>query len=470
MPGPPNILLFLTDDHGAWATGCYGNREVRSPVLDRLAQEGVRFSNAFTPSPVCSPARACLLTGRTPSQVGIHDWIEEARPEFGDPDWLKDEVPLAELLREAGYFCGLSGKWHMGRSHETPRGYDWCFGLPRWQGAHVEQYTYHLNDRPLTLTGNKTQFITDYALAFLEQAPAEQPFFLQVGYIATHSPYGNQEPELVAMYQDATFCDIPAYTPHPWHKNEGFPQGDTFDQAALRECYASYYAAVADIDRNAGRILQRLHEQGQLDDTLVIYTSDHGLALGHHGFWGKGNSTRPLNMYETSLRVPLLVRWPTRLPRGHLVAHYVDHYDTFQTICKWAGISPADRGARVYPGHSYHELAQATPAGTWSGTRFGEYGDLRMIRTPHYKLVKRYPDGPDDLFDLDGDPHETVNLADQAEVAAVKASLTRELEAFYTQHEDPVKSGLRIKQLRQHNLRSEAWRDGIREARGLQVY
>ena len=117
----PNILLFLTDDHGSWALGSYGNREVRSPRLDRLAAEGARFANAFTPCPVCSPARACLVTGRTPSQVGIHDWIEENDPDCGDYDWLAGETTLPQLLQRAGYHCGLSGKWHLGRSHQSPR-------------------------------------------------------------------------------------------------------------------------------------------------------------------------------------------------------------------------------------------------------------------------------------------------------------------------------------------------------------
>ena len=223
---PPNILLFLTDDHGAWALGCYGNREVRTPALDGLAVEGARFTNAFTPSPVCSPARVCLLTGRTPSQVGIHDWIQEERPELGDPDRLADETTLAKLLSGASYYCGLSGKWHLGRSHVPPRGYDWYFGLPRWQGAHIEEYDYVFGEETVRLSGNKTEIITYYALRFLDDAPADHPFFLQVGYIATHSPYGNQEPDLVALYGDAAFGDIPPYTPHPWHRNEGFPQDD----------------------------------------------------------------------------------------------------------------------------------------------------------------------------------------------------------------------------------------------------
>lgn len=471
MATRPNILLFLTDDHGAWATGCYGNREVRAPTLDRLAREGTRFRNAFTPSPVCSPARACLLTGRTPSQVGIHDWIEEARPEFGDPDWLAGETTLAELLQRAGYRCGLSGKWHLGRSHATPRGLDWYFGLPRWQGNHIETYTYLLDDRPLTLSGNKTRFITDYALEFLEKTAADQPFFLQVGYIATHSPWDNQEPDLVALYNDAAFVDIPPYTPHPWRKNEGLTAEDAADPAALRRRYASYYAAVTDIDRGVARILDTLREQGRLDNTLVIYTSDHGLTLGHHGFWGKGNSTRPLNMYETSLRVPLLLRWPGVVADGQVVAACVDHYDTFQTIRDWVGLDQAhDDRARDYPGRSYRIFAQGGAIPGWDDTRWGEYGDLRMIRAPRFKLVRRYPAGPNDLFDLESDPGETNNLAGRADYAAIEAELSWRLADWYARHEDPAASGLRVKQLRQHNARSEAWRDGLREARGLQIY
>ncbi|MGN6675827.1 MAG: sulfatase family protein [Thermomicrobiales bacterium] len=468
----PNILLFLTDDHGAWATGCYGNSEVRSPVLDRLADEGARCANAFTPCPVCSPARACLLAGRTPSQVGIHDWIQEVVPEYGDRDWLAGEITLPELLTGAGYYCGLSGKWHLGRSHTTPRGFAWHFGLPRWQGAHIEEYTYVLNDEPLTLTGNKTGFITDYALEFLRTAPAGRPFFLNVGYIATHSPYLGQEPDLVASYREATFRDIPPYQPHPWHKNEGMAGGPNYTLADLHLRYQNYYAAVTDIDRNVGRILDALATAGTLDNTLVIYTADHGCALGHHGFWGKGNSTRPLNMYETSLRVPLLLRWPAAVARGRTLDHCVDHYDTFQTICDYADIDPRQQALadRAYPGRSYRALAAGQALADWDDTCYGEYGDLRMIRTPRYKLVARYPAGPDELFDLQADPGETVNLIGHPDHATIEAALRDQLAAFYAAHEDPRHSGLRVKELPQHNRNAEAWRDGLREASGLQVY
>ena len=470
MQNQPNILLFLTDDHGAWATGCYGNTEVQSPVMDGLAASGARFENAFTPCPVCSPARACLLTGRTPSQVGMHDWIDENLPETLNRDWLQDEKTLPEMLHDAGYYCGLSGKWHLGMSHQTPRGFDWCFGLPGTQGQHIETFTYHRNGERITLTGNKVGFTTDYALDFLDQTPDDQPFFLNVGYIATHSPYGNQEPELVDLYRNATFPEIPPYVPHPWVLNE-IPVAPNATRDDLLPHFRAYYAAVTDINRGMGRILDRLREQGKLENTLVVYTSDHGCTLGQHGFWGKGNSTRPLNMYETSLRVPLILSGPGVAATGTVIDRCVDHYDTFQTLCAVAGVPPGVAKSHARPGKSFRGFLQNPPLADtdWDNTRYGEFGDLRMIRTPEFKLVKRYPHGPDDLFDLRNDPGETQNLSGEAAHAAVEASLRERLEAWYRNHDDSVKSGLRVKHLTKHNGK-EAWRDGRREARGLQVY
>lgn len=473
MTDRPNIVLFLTDDHGAWANGCNGNQEVETPNLDCLAAEGVRFSNTFTPSPVCSPARACLMTGRTPSQVGIHDWLQEKDEQISDHDWLADEITLPALLAEAGYYCGLSGKWHLGLSHVTPRGFDWYFGLPYWQGVHNGRYSYVYNNQMLTLEGNKSQLITDYALRFLETLPDEQPFFLKVGYVATHSPYESEShvPELVRRYDESTFCDIPPYTPHPWHSNEGLADGFNPTPEELRSRYQGYYAAVHEIDTQIGRIVEKLAQMGQLDNTIILYTSDHGCALGHHGFWGKGNSTRPFNMYETSLRVPLIIRGTEHVGQGQTIERCVDHYDTFQTICDWAGIDVKQEQLRqrAYPGSSYAALARGEEIPAWRDTRYGEYGDLRMIRTPTHKFVKRYPHGPHDLFDLVNDPDETLNRAAWLDDLPTQQQLEAELEGWYVKHEESSKSGLKVKQLKKHND-YEAWRDGLRELRGLQVY
>ena len=334
--------------------------------------------------------------------------------------------------------------------------------MPRGQGVHRGKYQYVLQNQMLELEGNKTRIITDYALNFLDEAPRDQPFFLNVGYIATHSPYLNQEPDLVALYDAAEFGDIAPYSPHPWAKNEGFPDAWTPEDCRVR--YQNYYAAVTDIDRNVGRILDKLRAQNQLDNTIVIYTSDHGCTLGHHGFWGKGNSTRPLNMHETSLRVPLVMRYPSEIAAGTTIPNCVNHFDLFQTICDWAGATPLQSTL----GQTLRPMLRGETT-NWDDTVFGEYGDLRMIRTPHWKFVKRYPNGPHDLFDLHNDPQETRNLAGHCHYKNEQAELDATLEKYFAAIEDATKSGLRVKALPQHNT-NEAWRDGLREARGLQVY
>ncbi len=459
------ILLFLTDDHGAWALGAAGNDEIQTPHLDQLARAGVRFEHAYTPSPVCSPARACLLTGKTPSQVGIHDWLEERDTTITERDWLDGVPTLFEYFQQAGYRTALSGKWHLGRSHLPPLGADDHFGLPGWQGEHNQDYTYVLNGERVLLPGNKSAHITDHALRFIDRTPADQPLFLCVGYIATHSPYQQQKhrPDLTALYQAADFKAIPSYDPHPWVKNEGTANDPSASE--LRDRSIGYYAAVTELDENIGRVLDHLRSVGRYDETTVIYTSDHGCALGHHGFFGKGNSTRPLNMYEISLQIPLIWAGPG-IEAGLERPEFVDHYDTFRTILDRAGI--AQPAAESHAGRSYLPLL-AGESIAWDNTHYGEYGDLRMIRNERWKLVWRYPNGPHDLFDLQTDPGEIHNLYGQAGTEGVTAQLKESLDQFYARYSDDQKSGLRVKELPQHNLSSEAWRDGRREARGLQI-
>ena len=469
-----NIVLFVTDDHAPWTLTAYGNTEARSPTFDRMARDGAVFRQAFTPTPVCSPARACLLTGLPSSQHGIHDFIYDADPECGDRDWLAGQVTLAELLHGQGYYCGLSGKWHVGQPGRWPRGYDWS-RIAR-NSRHIGPVDFCIEGEWVQREGNKTALITDYAVEFLDSVPRDQSFFLQVGYVATHSPYTGQDPDLVASYLGATFRDIQQDDPHPWSWNEGFPEHTAPSADEARQIHANQYAAVTDIDRNIARILDALQATGRAQRTVVIYTSDHGLSLGQRGFWGKGNGTRPLNMYEVSIQVPLIVVGP-QVCSGIEVDRCVDHFDTFQTICDLGGVErSAFRKGVSYPGKSFRSLLVMETPDHWDDTRYGEYGDLRMIRTPEYKLVRRYPAGPDDLFDLKSDPTEQVNLAARPDMSKIRDHLLRRLEAFYARHEDPRKSGLLAKELPRHNtpkkpsqvISSEAWRDGIRESRGLQ--
>jgi choline-sulfatase len=453
MAQPPNILLFLTDDHAQWSMHCAGNSELRTPTFDYLAQNGVQFSNAFTPTPVCSPARACLLTGRLASQHGIHDYLTSDDPAVNNIPWLAQEITLAQLFQAAGYQTGQVGKWHLGQDEHPAAGYDEWFSLGRdYPIPHEGPFRYGVNGRFQTLPGRLSHNITDRAVDFLRERNEERPFFMTVGYYATHSPWEGQSERLVASYRSATFADVPLDETYPFGQQALESTNPTRNNP--REALAHYYAAVTEIDTAVGRLIDELEGLGQLANTIIIYTSDHGLNCGHHGIWGKGNGTLPLNMVEESIRVPLL--WfDGRSPQAHKPRpEFVDHLDTFQTILDVAGIAPPNKN---YVGHSYQPLLNHLPMPDWRAVQFGEYGSVRMIRTSRHKLVYRHPDGPHELFDLAADPREMNNLFDRADMQPMVQALTGRLEAFFARYEDPAKSGLRVLDLPRHNT-SEAWR------------
>jgi choline-sulfatase len=470
----PNIILFVTDDHAPWTLPCYGNTEVHAPTFDRLAREGTVFRNVFSPTPVCSPGRACLLTGLTSSQHGVHDWIALQDPVCQERDWLKGSITLAELLKENGYCCGLSGKWHIGQDYMAPRGYDWHFGYVR-QNGHEGTTVFVLDGRAHVREGNVTQVFTEKAVDFIHTAPDDKPFFLHVGYTDTHSPWAGQDPELVDTYKNATFRDIRMDEPHPWRWNEFFDEDEEITSEKARACHMHQYAGVSDIDRHIEHILNAVEKSGKMDNTIILYTSDHGLSLGQNGFWGKGNGTRPLNMYEVSIRVPLIMRGPG-IAAGIEVDRCVDHFDTFQTICGLAGVRPeAQQSEMPYPGRNFLPLALGNEIEDWDDTKYGEYGDLRMIRTPRHKLVRRFGRGPDELFNLVDDLEENHNAISEPDNATVVDKLSKQLEIFFDRHSVPEKSGLIADQLPRHNIvqkptqsfSAEGWRDGIRELRGF---
>ena len=451
-----NIILFLTCDHGAWANGFYGNEHIITPTLDQLANDGIVFENAYTPTPVCSPSRACIMTGKTPSQVGIHDWLEESYDDIANKDWLKGQKTLFDYFKSKGYFNALSGKWHLGRSHIKPSGVDYHFGIHHWQGNHNENYEYALNGDLLKLNGNKSEFVTDHAIKFLNSY-LDKPIFLKIGYIATHSPYTQQshDPNITKLYKNNNFFELPVYNAHPWIKNEGTPNHPTEDE--LRDRYIGYYSAVTEIDRNIGRIIAHLEKINQLNDTLIIYTSDHGCAIGHHGFFGKGNSTRPLNMYETSLRIPLFFFGFGKSQKR--ISNYVDHYDTFQTIMDLLGYH---NNCEEYPGDSFLKILEGNENISWNNTKYGEYGDLRMIRNETMKLIIRYSNkSPNSFFNLKNDPNELLNIYDNIKDSEEVVNMHNNLNKFYQQYSSRDYSGLNVENLPRHNYGHEAWRPFI---------
>ncbi len=197
-----NILIVLGEDHGQWAVGSYGNREIRTPTLDYLASSGIQMDNAFTTTPVCSPGRACLLTGRLASQHGIHDYLDLTNPETHLYPWLKDEITLSELLADAGYQTGLSGKWHLGDDVKPQSGFQFWFSLSGdYPIEHGGPYRYSDQGQTKTITGYKTQIVTDQAIRFLRDRDANKPFFLFVSYTAAHSPWNRHPERIVEQYR-----------------------------------------------------------------------------------------------------------------------------------------------------------------------------------------------------------------------------------------------------------------------------
>lgn len=450
----PNVLVMQTDDHAQWASHCYGAKELRTPSLDYLAASGVRMANAFTPSPMCSPARACLWTGRIPSQHGLHNALSEHVPEVRAVPWLAGERTLANFLSDAGYVTGLSGKWHLGRGdYQRNQSFDYWYShsLPLFRPDDFQsRWTKPLPDHADPNEQNH-HAIVDHAIDFLRVRDRDCPFFLYVGFIATHSPWHRHSERLVDQYRTCMFDDIPDDAAYPFGRLSGESLQPT--RANPRETRAQYYAAVSEIDEQVGRIIDELQSQRISGETLVVYTSDHGLSQGHHGVWGKGLGTAPYNMLEESIRVPMILTHPGTLMGGIVRDEMVTHLDLFQTILEHAGVAidDAERQRRRYPGRSFRALCRGDARGTWPEAVFGELGLVRMVRTRDHKLVRRYPDGPNELFDLQRDPRETRSFYDNSAYTAVRDELTARMEQFFSKYEDPHFSGLRVRELPKHS-------------------
>ena len=449
-PERPNILFVLTDDQGYWAMGCAGNPEIHTPNLDRIAAMGMRFENFFCASPVCSPARASILTGRIPSQHGVHDWLRKGNLDaartpglgWGDDceiEYLKGMRAYTDVLAANGYVCGISGKWHLGDSLHPQKGFTYWNIFPYGGGdyhngyfireGHIERDTRYLTD-----------VITEGGLKFLDaQVDNDSPFYLSVHYTAPHSPWdeGQHPDDLVALYRDCPFETCPEVPGgHPWQINSA-PRGRG---ERRHELLSGYYAAITGLDCGVGQLLNRLEALGVLENTLVIFTGDNGMNMGHHGVWGKGNGTFPQNMYDTSVKVPALIARPGRVPQGVVNDSLLSHYDIFPTLLDYLGFENPD--AALLPGQSFAPLLRGESMPDRDHVVvFDEYGPVRMIRTRTWKYVHRYPYGPHELYDLVNDFNEEHNLVDDPAQQARLVEMEAQLEAWFARYVIPDLDG-----------------------------
>ena len=408
--------------------------------------------NAYTPCPVCSPARASFWTGLYPSQHGVHDHLAEDDPEVQATAWLAGIPTLADQLRDAGYTTALCGKWHCGAGELPKSGFDYWYSAwrktPKYFGMTNK---YSDQGRVVERRGCDSRIITEAAIDFLRARDRDKPFFLFIGYATTHNPWINRPERLVSHYRNASFRDIPDDEAYPF----GQPGTHPIAPADPREALAQYYAAVSMIDEGAGQALDELDAQAERETTLVVYTSDHGLNLGHHGLWGKGNGSQPLNLLEESIRVPLILNHPRLIAGGRQSQVIVTHCDLHATLLDFAEAAPADQSR--LPGSSYRSLLERDGADDWSKPYIGEYGPVRAIRDGRFKLTLRADGGDCLLFDLQADPRETVNLYADPAYHELRDALTARLQAFFARCEIAEHRGTLGDALPIHN-RGEAWR------------
>jgi choline-sulfatase len=445
----PNILIFMSDDQGPWAMNCAGTPELRTPNLDRLAAEGTRFENFFCASPVCSPARASFLTGRIPSQHGVHDWI--CRGNIVDPEnntgggvdtrieYLEGLTAFTDVLADNGYSCGISGKWHLGSSDVPQKNHDfWCV-----HSRGGDNYTNYWVFDNSTEVVNKTQYVTDFfsdrAIDYLDSREGnEQPFCLSVHYTAPHAPWRQDEQpaDIWDSYANTEFS-LPVEPPHPWKGWDPTPE-------ERHGTIQGYYTTITAMDRAIGRVLDKLDDLGMADDTIVIFTSDNGYNMGHHGALHKGNGTFPLNMFEESVKVPFLARFPKHIPAGVVNSDLVSHYDFMPTLLDYLGFTNPQ--ADQLPGRSFAPVLRGE-ALNWTDEGIvicDEYGPNRMFRTSDWKYVHRFPSGPNELYHLAEDPEERINLVGDPAYAQRQVAMRARLDGWFETYACPELDGARL--------------------------
>lgn len=419
----PNILIIYVDDLGYGDSAVYGHPVVKTPNIDRLAEEGIRFTQFYAPSALCSPSRAGLLTGRTPYRTGVKSWI----PDDSDISLERDEFTIAQLVKPLGYRTAVIGKWHLnGGLHleDTPQprdfGFDYQYGLAAWvknekaekaKTGKLYPDNMYRNNEPVGQTDKfSAELVSDEAIQWLGSA-SDEPFFLLLTYSEVHTPIASPEEYLVQYDQFLT------------DESRGDPWRYYMDWADRpNRGKGEYYANVSYMDAQMGRVLDSLRQSGRLDDTLVIFSSDNGPVtsdpqeaweLNMAGETG-GFRGRKRYLFEGGLRVPGIFRWPTRIAPGSAVDTPVTALDILPTIAEYLELSlPGDR---AIDGQSITALLD-TDEGTslkrnsifyWSiPTPDGmEYA----VRDGWWKMILDPQGQPEYLFDLSQDRYEVKNL------------------------------------------------------------
>lgn len=453
----PNIIVVLADDMAQWAMGAYGLDQINTPNLDYLADTGVRFANAMTPSPVCSPARASFFTGKIPSQHGVHDFLGQNKT-FTHP-WLKDEKLLSERLKRLGYTTALIGKWHATTYSKAPQpGFDYWLSYNSvergWENQYVKsgQIYFSENGTELKYNGVQAQYLTDVAIRFIDEREKDVPFYVSLNYTEPHAPFFGWPERLVDQYRQIAKKIIRAGGSSSLTAMSEYNSVPDDHQEQL----AQYLAGITLIDNQIGRIIDAIEGRGLNDNTVIMFASDHGLLVGQYGLYGKVNASMPYNFYEETIRIPMIIKAPNRLVRnGQVRNEFVDLIDLHHTILDLAG---TNENLSFSPGTSMLPLLQGKRSNKWRDYQIIERGNARMITDGHWKLNRYYYKDlrkePLELwYDLSNPMGETNPT--EAPRPALAKKLSNLMEEHFRAYETKQWSGRNIWNIPPHNFRAK---------------
>ena len=447
----PNIVFIVIDDMGQRDLGCYGSTFYETPNIDRLAREGMLFTDAYAACPVCSPTRASLLTGRYPATLGITnyiDWAGDTHPSRGklvDVPYVRDlpgDVPnLATELRKWGYAAWHVGKWHLGEEEAWPdrRGFEvnvggWSVGLPT--SGYFSPYGF-----PTLEDGPDGEYLTDRltseAISLIRNRTPNRPFFLNLWYYSVHTPIEAKEEKVRKYREKARLMGLDRV--EALVEGPAFPTEHKKGQRIMRrvvQSHPTYAAMIESLDENVGRLLDTLEEEGLGRNTMVIFTSDNG---GLSTAEGSPTCNYPLSegkgwMYEGGTREPLLVRWPAQVRPGTTSRAVVTSPDFMPTLIQAcsSSVAHAMRSLGVpdgVEGTSFLPVLRGEADGVdreaifWHYPHYGNQGGTpgSSVRSGRYKLIEFFESGRLELYDLDSDPGENRDLS--AELPGVRDRL-----------------------------------------------
>ena len=466
MSSRPNILYIMSDDHAAHAISAYGSTINKTPHIDRVAAEGVRLNNTFCTNALCTPSRATILTGQYSHINGVKtldDEIDSSRP-----------VQSQKLLKQAGYKTAVIGKWHLGNKKESnPQGFDYWNILPG-QGDYFDPVMYEMGEEK-QYDGYVTDIITDQAVGWLKSVNAEKnedPFFLMVHHKAPHSPWlaaprhmdlgveGEfSEPETLmdgyeTRSQAVKITSIRVEDTSDRNLKFDPPESITADEKrkwAYQRYITDYTRTIQAVDDSVGTLLDYLDDHGLAENTLVIYTSDQGMFLGDHGWHDKRF------MYEQSLRMPFVARYPGEIEPGSISESMLLNIDFAPTILDYAGIECPDEvqgtsGRSLLEGHTPENWRTSMYYRYWMGMHGHKVVPNYGVRNERYKLIHYYGILAEDtnigamdfpaeweLYDLQEDPEEINNVYGNEQYAEVQSAMMTELDRLQAEALDTAR-------------------------------